>query len=76
MIKEKVLEILCNMKEDVDFEQEAALIDGKILDSLELMELISELEDTFDIEIGMDEIIPENFNSAAAICALVEKLQG
>ena len=76
MIKEKVLEILCKMKEDVDFEQEAALIDGKILDSLELMELISELEDTFDIEIGMDEIIPENFNSAAAICALVEKLQG
>ena len=73
---DKLLDLLTAVNEDVDFENEAALIDDGLLDSLELMQLISDLEDAYDIEIGMDEIVPENFNSAEAILAMVTRLQG
>ena len=73
---DKLLEILTGVKDSVDYENESALWDDGLIDSLDLMEIISELEDAYDIEIGMDDIIPENFNTAAAMLALVEKLQG
>ncbi len=73
---EKLMKILTELKEDVDFSKETALIDDEILESLDVMELISSLEENFGIEIGMEEIIPENFNSADAIWNLVVKLKG
>lgn len=73
---EKLMKILAELKEDVDFSKETALIDDEILESLDVMELISSLEENFGIEIGMEEIIPENFNSADAIWNLVVKLKG
>lgn len=72
---DKVLEILREADSKIDFENQKALIDDGLIDSLELMEIISELEDAFDVEIGMEEIIPENFNSAEAMYALVSRLQ-
>jgi acyl carrier protein len=71
---DKILSILKESNNLIDYTKETALITDGLLDSLELMEIISELEDAFDIEIGMEEIVPENFNSAEAILKLVERL--
>ena len=72
---EQLLEILKEMNDTIDFETETALIDGEIIDSLDLMELISEMEEAFDITIEMEDIIPENFNSAEAMWNLITRLQ-
>ena len=71
---EKLIEILNELHDDVDFENENALIDDGILDSLDIVTLITEINDTFDVSIPAEEIIPENFNSATAIMALINKL--
>lgn len=71
----ELLPILENLKPDVDFAQEKGLIDNAVLDSFDIVQLIGQLNEAFDIEIGPADIIPENFNSAEAIWALVQKLQ-
>ena len=71
---EQLLEILKELHEDVDFETEEGLVDDGILDSLDIVTLITDINDAFDISIPAEEIIPDNFNSAAAIWALIEKL--
>ena len=73
-MKEKLIEILKAITENNNIENEKDLIDNEILNSLELMELITELEDSFGISIEMEEIKPENFNDIDAICRLEEKL--
>ena len=72
---EKLLEILTELKPDVDFETEKSLIDNAILDSFDIVQLISQLNDAFDIEITPADIIPENFNSAESLWAMIQKLQ-
>lgn len=72
---EQLLNILKEMDDTIDYESEKALIDGEIIDSLDLMELISEMEEAFDITIEMEDIIPENFNSAEAMWELITRLQ-
>ncbi|MBQ8857822.1 MAG: acyl carrier protein [Lachnospiraceae bacterium] len=72
---EQLLDILKEMNDTIDYESEKALIDGEIIDSLDLMELISEMEEAFDITIEMEDIIPENFNSAEAMWELITRLQ-
>ena len=69
-----LLEILEDLHPDVDFTTEESLIDDGILDSLDIVTLITEINDKFDISIPAEEIIPENFNSAKALMALIEKL--
>ena len=71
---EELLNILKELHEDVDFEVQEDLVDEGILDSLDIVTLITEINDAFDVSIPAEEIIPENFNSAAAIWALIEKL--
>lgn len=71
---EELLNILKELHEDVDFETEEGLVDEGILDSLDIVTLITEINDAFDISIPAEEIIPENFNSAVAIWSLIEKL--
>ena len=71
----KLMEILEELRPDVDFENETLLIGNGILDSFDIVSLVTALNDAFDIEIKPNDLIPENFNSAAAILALVEKLQ-
>ena len=73
---EKLLEILKGVRPDVDFENETALIDDGILDSFDVVSIISELDDTFGVQIRIAELDPENFNSVKSIWALVEKLKG
>lgn len=72
---EELLEILRDLHPDVDFENEEHLIDNKILDSFDIISTISEIADQFDVVISAEHIIPENFNSAKALYALIEKLE-
>lgn len=69
------MNILTELKPDVDFKTEKGLIDNAILDSFDIVQLIGELKDAFDIEISPAEIVPENFNSAEALWAMIQKLQ-
>lgn len=74
-MKEKLMEILKELKPEVNFQQETALIDEAILDSFDLVSLVGEINDVFEIEISFDDIEPENFNSVAGMLELIEKLQ-
>lgn len=72
---EKLLEILEDIQPGVDYENCTTLIDDEILDSFAILSIVSELEDTFDVEVTPVEIIPENFNSAQALWNMVQRLQ-
>ena len=73
---EKLLDILKGIRPDVDFENEKALIDDGILDSFDVVSIISELDDAFGVQVRITELDPENFNSAESIWALVNQLKG
>ena len=74
-IKETLFRILADLHPDVDFETNESLIDEGVLDSLDIVTLISEINAELDITVPAEEIIPENFNSAKAMLALIEELQ-
>ena len=71
---DKVMQILEEARPDIDFENEKSLIDDNVLDSFDIISIVSELNDAFDIDIDVDDLLPENFNSAEAIFELVTKL--
>lgn len=66
---------LMELDDSIDWENETALIDERILDSFGVISLISELEEQFDIEIEASEIIPQNLNSADAMWKMIQRLQ-
>lgn len=70
----ELLDILRELHPEIDFETHEALIDKKVLDSFDIVTLISEINNEFDVAVPAEEIIPENFNSAKALWALVERL--
>lgn len=72
---DKIIEILSEINGDVDFRTADKIIDDELIDSIDFTSLVSELEDTFDVEIGMDEIIPDNFNNVQAIWNMITRLQ-
>ena len=72
---ERVIEILQGIRDDVDYTTETALIDDEVLDSFDVVGLVSELNDEFDVEINVDNLTPANFNSAESICELIERLR-
>lgn len=69
---EELLEILTEAVPGVDFETETALVDDEILESLDIVTIVSEIKEAFDVEISVDDLIPENFNSVQAMLALIE----
>ena len=71
---EGLIELLQDVKEDVDYETYTTLIDDHVLDSFDILSIISTLNDAYDISIPAAEIVPENFNSAASLLAMVERL--
>ena len=71
----ELLEIRENLHPEVDFDTCTTLIDDKILDSFDIITIISEINEEFDVVIPAEEIVPENFNSAQALYALVKKLE-
>ena len=70
--KETLLEILEDLHPDIDFENEDALVTGKILDSFDIVSLVTELDNAFDIEITAADLLPENFDSVDAMVQLIE----
>ena len=72
---EKLLKILTEIRPDIEFENEKKLMDEGVLDSFDVVSIISELNDAFDIHIRVNHLTPENFNSVEAIMALVTTLQ-
>lgn len=72
---DELLEILNGLHPEIDFETEEHLIDNVILDSFDIVTLISEIQEVFDVTIDAKRIIPENFNSAKALYALIQELE-
>lgn len=72
---EELLSILKELHPEVDYGVEEHLVDGMILDSFDIVTLISEIHEVFDVTIDAKRIIPENFNSAKALYELVKELK-
>lgn len=75
MEMQKLLEILQEIKDDVDFEGETALVDDGLIDSLDLTQIIAALDRAFGVRITAADIEPENFNSAEAMLAMIRRHQ-
>ena len=73
---EELYEILEDIIPGEDYKNSTALVDDDILTSFELIRLVTEIDSTFDISIPSSEIVPDNFNSAESIWALIERLGG
>ncbi len=70
-----LLELLQSVRSDIDFEKEEKLVDDGLLDSFDIVSIISEVSDRFGVDIGVDDISPENFNSMEKLNALIERLK-
>lgn len=75
MEMQKLLEILRDIKDDVDFERETALVDDGLIDSLDLTQIIAALDRAYGVRITAADIEPENFNSAEAMLAMIRRHQ-
>ena len=71
---EKIIEILKNVRDDIDYASEKKLVDDKLLDSFDVVGIVSELTMEYGVTITIDDITPENFNSVEAIHAMIERL--
>ena len=74
-MRKQIIEILSEICPGVDFETETALIDDGLIDSLDIVAVVTELMEAFDVELGIDDLTPENFNSVEAIEDLIERKQ-
>ena len=74
-MEEKLMEILNDLRPDVEFEKETKLIDDGVLDSFDIVSLVSDLNSEFDIEINVMDLEPVNFNSVKAMLELIVRLQ-
>ena len=71
---EELIEILKSIHPEVDYETEKSLIDSRIFDSFDIVTLVGEITENFEVEIGPQDLVPENFNSADSIYALITRL--
>lgn len=72
---DKLLEILKELRPDVDFVGNTQLVDSGELDSFDIVMLVGELNDAFELTIPIGSIVPENFNSTEAMMALIKEIQ-
>lgn len=72
---EDLIRIMSEIRPDLDFEQENALIDADILDSFDIIAIVSEVNDFYGIEINVNDLLPENFNSASALYELITSMK-
>ena len=73
---EKLIEILEDINPDVEYKTCTDLVSGGYITSFEIVVLVSEIAETFNVKIPAEQIIPENFESVESIYALIQKLQG
>ena len=71
---ERLIELLEEIKEDIDYANETSLIDDELLDSFDILQLISAIDDEFDVAIPAAMIIPQNFNSVEALWSMIQEL--
>ncbi len=74
-MRDTVLEILQDIRDDIDFENETALIDDDMLESLDIVAIVGEFNEEFDVEISVEDLLPENFNSVDAMVELITRAQ-
>ena len=72
-MKKKLIDLLSDTCPGIDFENETALIDDGLLESLDIVAIVTEIMDAFDVVITVDDLLPENFNSVDAMLALIEQ---
>ena len=72
---EKLMGILRDIRPDLDFDTADKLIDNSILESIDIISIVSEINDAFDININVTDLLPENFNNALAIWTLIQRYQ-
>ena len=72
---DKILQILSELRPDVDFTKVDNLVEDEVIDSFDLVALVGELSDAFDVEIGVEDLVPENFNSVQSIWNLIQEIQ-
>ncbi len=72
-MRETLLKLLTENCPGVDFENENALVDDEILESLDIVSIVSEIMDTFGVEINVDDLLPENFNSVDDMLGLIQR---
>ena len=70
-MREQIMEILEELRPDVDFENEKQLITDGILESFDIVSLVGELSDAFDIELRVEDLVPDNFNSVEGMIDLI-----
>lgn len=73
-MKEKIIEILESVRDDIHYENEKEMVDGGILDSFDIVGIVSELMAEFDIELSINDMTAENFNSVEAISELIDRI--
>ena len=73
---DKLIEILSEICPNVDFEHEKALIDDGLIDSFEIVSIVAEIMDNFKVELDVDDLMTENFNSVEAMMQLIEERRG
>lgn len=69
-----MIELLGGVRNDIDYQREDSLVDGRVFDSFDILSVIAAIDDELDITVPAREIIPENFNSASALLAMVQRL--
>ena len=72
---DELLNLLSEIRPDVDFQNEEALIDDEVLDSFDIISIVGEMNDQFDININVSDLLAENFNTVEAMWDLIQKLQ-
>ena len=69
---EELLRIMSEVRPDIDFETETKLIDNEMLDSLDIVAIVTDVNDEFEVDINVNDLLPENFNSAKALYELIQ----
>ena len=69
----ELIEALKRVNPKIDYENETGLVSNKIIDSIDMTSILAELEETFDIEIDMEYIVPENFDSVQALWDMIQE---
>ena len=72
-MRKELMRILTETCPGIDFEGETALIDDGILESLDIVMIVSEIMEAFEVELSVDDLLPENFNSVDAMLEMIEE---
>lgn len=74
-IKDKIIEIIQELNDEFDPNENLDIIEDGVLDSFDIVNFIMEADEAFDVKIGVEDIIPENFSSIDSIQKLIERLK-